>query len=153
MEDVNSVEREKSIAALLESIPDVIATVEKENKEEAKVDSPKEAKEEETPSEPKEDAPKEASCMGEAMRELQMTKGSESSIALAMPEGAPLFFTANVISCPEDAEARRMDVDAVMRVIGRMSVDTCQTFWESRRDHAGYDVIWWTLEMAEASSE
>ena len=156
MEDVNSVEREKSIAALLESIPDVIATAEKENKEEAKVDSAmeaKEAKEEEPPSEPKEIITKEASGMGEAMRELQMTKGSESSIALAMPEGAPLFFTANVISCPEDAEARRMDVDAVMRVIGRMSVDTCQTFWESRRDHAGYDVIWWTLEMAEASSE
>lgn len=153
MEDVNSVEREKSIAALLESIPDVIATAEKENKEEAKVDSPKEPKEEEPPNEPKENTTKEASGMGEAMRELQMTKGSESSIALAMPEGAPLFFTANVISCPEDAEARRMDVDAVMRVIGRMSVDTCQTFWESRRDHAGYDVIWWTLEMAESSSE
>ena len=38
MEDVNSVEREKSIAALLESIPDVIATGEKENKEDAKFD-------------------------------------------------------------------------------------------------------------------
>ena len=45
MEDVNSVEREKSIAALLESIPDVIATAKKENKEEAKVVSAMEAKE------------------------------------------------------------------------------------------------------------
>lgn len=184
MEDVNSVEREKSITALLESIPDIITTPEKETQKERKEDSvndsvvdgkesedikeametketkevkeaeeSKETMEEESSTAPKKEITKEESGIEEAMHELSMTKGSESQIALAMPEGPSLFFTANVIACPDDAEVPAMDVDSVMRVIGRMNVDTCQTFWESRRDHAGYDVIWWTLEMAGPSTE
>ena len=90
---------------------------------------------------------------GFAMRELKMEKGSDSAIAVAMPEGSPIFFTANVIACPDDKEVAAMDVDSVMRVIGRMTVDTCQTFLESRRDHSGYDVFWWTLELDAKSTE
>lgn len=149
--DKDSEEREKAIAALLEAIPSVTSTPAKKVKEEEKKE---EAKEEVKEEEIKEEKEKGGNVMeGFAMRELKMEKGSDSAIAVAMPEGSPIFFTANVIACPDDKEVAAMDVDSVMRVIGRMTVDTCQTFLESRRDHSGYDVFWWTLELDAKSTE
>lgn len=149
--DKDSEEREKAIAALLEAIPSVTSTPAKKVKEEEKKE---EAKEEVKEEEIKEEKEKGGNMMeGFAMRELKMEKGSDSAIAVAMPEGSPIFFTANVIACPDDKEVAAMDVDSVMRVIGRMTVDTCQTFLESRRDHSGYDVFWWTLELDAKSTE
>lgn len=145
--DKDSEEREKAIAALLEAIPSVTSTPVKEEEKE-------EEKKEEVKEEVKEEKEKGGIIMeGFAMRELKMEKGSDSAIAVAMPEGSPVFFTANVIACPDDKEVAAMDVDTVMRVIGRMTVDTCQTFLESRRDHSGYDVFWWSLELDTKSTE
>lgn len=150
--DKDSEEREKAIAALLEAIPSVTSTPAKKVKEEEKKEEAK--KEEVKEEEIKEEKEKGGNVMeGFAMRELKMEKGSDSAIAVAMPEGSPIFFTANVIACPDDKEVAAMDVDSVMRVIGRMTVDTCQTFLESRRDHSGYDVFWWTLELDAKSTE
>ena len=119
--DKDSEEREKAIAALLEAIPSVTSTPAKKVKEEAKKEEAKreEVKEEEI----KEEKEKGGNVMeGFAMRELKMEKGSDSAIAVAMPEGSPIFFTANVIACPDDKEVAAMDVDSVMRILESLPI-------------------------------
>ena len=52
-----------------------------------------------------------------------------------------------------DVEVGAVLLDATVPVIGRMNVSACDAYWTSCKDNPSYDVVWWRLELAAASSE
>ena len=89
----------------------------------------------------------------EATVELPLRKEKEGTIAIAMPEGEAVHFRTRVIQAPEDAELDELQLAAVVRVIGRLNVSTCQTFYDSRQADPAFDVVWVLLELADDSTE
>ena len=77
----------------------------------------------------------------------------EGSIRIAMPEGEAVHFRTRVIQAPEDEELDVLQLASVVRVIGRLNVSTCQTFYDSRQADPSFDVVWVLLELADDSSE
>ena len=85
--------------------------------------------------------------------ELSLREGSESRLSIAMPEGEPVLFSMRVIEAPRDLEEDILEVLPVVPIIGRMTVKTCQEFYDLRQHDPGFDVVWALLELAEESSE
>lgn len=135
--------REEQIAALLESVPASIpeppaaSTVVEEEKEEEREEEEEKKEEEEE----------------EETVELPLRKEKEGSIRIAMPEGEAVHFRTRVIQAPEDEELDVLQLASVVRVIGRLNVSTCQTFYDSRQADPSFDVVWVLLELADDSSE
>lgn len=132
--------REEQIAALLESVPASIPEP-----------PPADMAEEEKASEEEKEEEKEKE--EEATVELPLRKEKEGTIAIAMPEGEAVHFRTRVIQAPEDAELDELQLAAVVRVIGRLNVSTCQTFYDSRQADPAFDVVWVLLELADDSTE
>ena len=89
----------------------------------------------------------------EEMIELPLTQDQEGTIAIAMPEGTPLFFRTRVILSSRDQEVTSLNLEPVVYVIGRLGVSTCQSFYDSRKEDTGYDISWILLELSDDNDE
>lgn len=144
-------EREKQMAALLESIPTVISKMEEEKpKPEEASEVPKTAEEEKKES--SEEKPEEEEKPVEMM-ELSLKKNSTSVLSIAMPDGKPVVFNATVIDAPPDLETSSITLEKLLSVIGRMSVTTCEAYLTPRKESVNHDVIWWILELDKQTDE
>lgn len=85
--------------------------------------------------------------------QLSFREGRESHISIAMPEGEPVSFSMRVIEAPRDLEEDTLEVLPVVPIIGRMTVKTCQEFYDMRQHDPGFDVVWALLELTEESTE
>lgn len=141
-------EREKQMAALLESIPAVISKMEEEKpKPEEAPEVPEEEKKESSEEKPEEEEkPVE-------MMELSLKKNSTTVLSIAMPDGKPVVFNATVIDSPPDLETSSISLEKLLSVIGRMSVTTCEAYLTPRKDSVSHDVIWWILELDKQTDE
>lgn len=132
--------REEQIAALLESVP---ASMPEPPAADTAVEEEKKEEEEEKKEEEEE----------EETVELPLRKEKEGSISIAMPEGEAVHFRTRVIQAPEDEELDVLQLATVVRVIGRLNVSTCQTFYDSRQADPAFDVVWVLLELTDDSTE
>ena len=140
-------EREKQMAALLQSIPAVLEKKEEEKKEEKKKEEEEKKKEEEEKKKEEEEKPP------VKMIDLSLVKGSMTELSIAMPEGKPVYFTATVIDSPSDIEVSSVSLEECLSVIGRMNILTCETYLNHRKESSNFDVIWWILELDKKSDE
>ena len=140
-------EREKQMAALLQSIPAVLEKKEEEEKEKEKEKIEEEKKEEEEKEKEEEKPPVK-------MIDLSLVKGGMTELSIAMPEGKPVYFTATVIDSPSDIEISSISLEECLSVIGRMTIVTCESYLSHRKESSSnFDIIWWILELDKKSDE